>query len=114
MPLRIAFYLALLIIFASATLADDTQRVHSAWSCTYGGFARVENFGHIVFTAKQAECTIRHPSATISPCAGTFCPTAKITLSKAACQPETQAPAPEAFSPDGHRRLQIRGGYHGK
>ena len=52
MPLRIALCLALLIIFASATVADDAQREHSAWSCTYGGFARVENFGHIVFIAK--------------------------------------------------------------
>jgi len=25
------------------------QREHSAWSCTYGGFARIENLGHIVF-----------------------------------------------------------------
>ena len=28
------------------------QREYSAWSCTYGGFGKVENFGHIVFSAK--------------------------------------------------------------
>jgi len=28
------------------------QREYSAWSCTYGGFAKIENFGHIVFPAK--------------------------------------------------------------
>ncbi len=28
------------------------QREYSAWSCTYGGFTRVENFGHLLFAAK--------------------------------------------------------------
>ena len=28
------------------------QNEYSAWSCTYGGFAKVENFGHIAFMGK--------------------------------------------------------------